>query len=123
MDEKFFPVKERLFQGLDLGVSDFLLVDGGGGRGHDLEKFRKTFVNVPGRLILQDLPGVIENIEDLDTSIGRVAHDFTAPQPVYDTRAYFLHSILHDWSDEESVLILQYMSKAMRKGCSRILIH
>ena len=123
MDERFYPVEERLFAGMNLEVFDVLLVDVGGGRGHDVEKFKETFRGVLGRLVLQDLPGVIENIDNLGASIERVPLGFTTPQPVHGARAYFLHSIMHDWSDAKCVLILQHLSKAMRKGYSKISIH
>lgn len=92
-----------------------------GGRGYDFEKFRATFGDVAKRLIVQDLPKVIENVQNLDACIERMANDFTAAQPVHGARAYFLHSVLHDWSD--AMLTLQHWSKAMRKGYSKILVH
>ena len=41
-----------------------LLVDIGGGRGHDLEAFKHTNPNAEGKLVLQDLPPVIYDIKD-----------------------------------------------------------
>lgn len=40
MDPDFFPVQERLIEGMDATQNDLLLVDIGGGFGHDLEEFR-----------------------------------------------------------------------------------
>lgn len=64
-----------------------LLVDIGGGRGHDLEAFRKRFprqVRGEGKLVVQDLPPVIADIEDKDLhrDIVRQEYDFFTPQPV-----------------------------------------
>lgn len=51
------------------------------------------------------------------------AHDFFTSQTVRDARAYYLHSILHDWSDEESILILQNLVLVLKKGYSRVLLN
>ena len=119
----FYPVGERLIKGSSQSVFDVLLVDVGGGRGHDLAKFKETFDDVSGRLVLQDLPDVVNNIQDLDPKIEQMAHDFTTPQPVLGARACFMHSILHDWSDEKCVLILKHLAKATKKGYSKILVY
>jgi hypothetical protein len=37
------------------------MVDVAGGRGHDLKKFRAKFPHAPGRLIVEDLPQVLES--------------------------------------------------------------
>lgn len=59
-----------------------LLVDVGGGRGHDLEAFRNRFPDAKGSLILQDLPPVIDDIKELHVDIMRTKHDFFTPQSV-----------------------------------------
>ena len=38
-------------------------------------------------------------------------------------RAYYLHSILHNWPDEACVQILQQLVSAMRPGWSRVLVN
>ena len=38
-------------------------------------------------------------------------------------RAYYMHSVLHDWTDEKALEILRYLKVAMRPGYSRVLIH
>lgn len=38
-------------------------------------------------------------------------------------RAYYLHSVLHDWPDAKSLEILQNLKPAMKKGYSRLLIN
>ena len=40
MNVGFYPVQERLIEGARTGTEDALLVDVGGGKGHDLEEFR-----------------------------------------------------------------------------------
>jgi hypothetical protein len=61
-----------------------LLVDIGGGRGHDLEAFGKKFPNAKGKLVLQDLPP-IDDISELDQSIMRMKYDFFTEQPIKGT--------------------------------------
>lgn len=82
---EWFPVKERIVDGFDVSVSEKLLVDVAGGRGHDLDAFRNKFPDVAGesgRLVVEDLPQVIGDIHDLDASIERVGFDLFAEQPV-----------------------------------------
>lgn len=64
-----------------------LLVDIGAGRGHDLMGFRKRFPDAPGKLILEDLETVIDEVhgaQDLEAArIETVSFDFFAQiQPV-----------------------------------------
>lgn len=59
---KWFPVKERVIDGFDLKVSDALLVDAAGGRGHDIQAFHKEFPDAPGCLIVEDLPHVMSSL-------------------------------------------------------------
>lgn len=82
MDKHFFPVDERLIKGARTDADAALLVDVGGSVGHDLLEFRQKHATAPGRLILQDLPVVIGQINELDASIERMPHDFWTQQPV-----------------------------------------
>ncbi|KAJ4244757.1 hypothetical protein NW762_014333 [Fusarium torreyae] len=118
----WFPVKERLLD--DLDPSNTLLVDVGGGKGHDLASFRSIFPE-SGSLVLQELAQVLERIgsDDLHPSIKRMQHDFFTEQPIKGARAYFLHHILHDWSDQHCLGILKHLRDAMKPGYSKLLIH
>ena len=77
----WYPVKELIFDGFVDG--DVLIVDVGGGYGHDLEKFCQLF---PGtyRAVLQDLPGTVEGAAVRD-QIKVMAYNFFDPQPVKGT--------------------------------------
>ncbi|KAI0471008.1 O-methyltransferase [Xylariaceae sp. FL0804] len=103
-----------------------LLVDVGGGRGHDLKKFLAAN---PGRavrdgsLVLEDLPDVVAHAEADDPAIRVVPYDFFTPQPIKGARAYFMHNILHDWSDELATEIARGVAGAMERGYSRLLVH
>jgi hypothetical protein len=82
-DERFYPVKKRLLEGFDLDNNDaVLLVDLGGGIGHYTEQFRFNFPDAPGRLILQDLPAVLDHAQGLHARIERMEYDFFTEQPV-----------------------------------------
>ncbi|RMJ06856.1 hypothetical protein CDV36_013536 [Fusarium kuroshium] len=125
----FYPFEERL--GADdksAEQSGPLLVDIGGGVGHELLGLNAKD-NVPaGQLVLQDLPEVIEDAKttgNLPENIQAVAHDFFKPQPAEyrDARAYFMRLILHDWPDAECAVILSHLRDAMTKGYSRLLIN
>lgn len=118
----WYPVEDRLLQ--DLDPSSPLLVDIGGGRGHDLQAFHEKFTGY-GELILLDLPQALSGIkaDDLDPSIEKVEYDFFKEQPVKNARAYFMHHILHDWSDKYCLHILGHIREAMKPGYSKLLIH
>jgi ribosomal protein RSM22 (predicted rRNA methylase) len=59
-----------------------LIVDVGAGKGHDLLALYSKFPDSAGKLVLQDLPPVIEVLEDLNPAIEKVAYDFFTDQPV-----------------------------------------
>ncbi|KAI0157909.1 putative O-methyltransferase [Hypoxylon sp. FL1284] len=116
----WFPVKERLLDGATKDSA--LLVDVGGGKGHDIMVFHDRCPN-QGTLVLQDLAAVTDSTRDLDPSIQLMTHDFFTAQPIKGARAYFYHHILHDWSDQKCLEILEQVTKAMKPGYSKILFH
>ncbi|KAF9696734.1 hypothetical protein EKO04_005172 [Ascochyta lentis] len=123
MDHNFYPVEQRLINGIDTSSDAVLLVDVGGGLGHDLEEFRAKHPHAPGRLVLQDLPAVIKSIQKLDHKIECMEHDFHAEQPLKAARAYYMHSVLHDWTDDVCKSILKQIAGAMKRGYSKLLIN
>jgi hypothetical protein len=82
LDPGNFPVREILGEGASTELDAALLVDVGGGKGHDLVIFQKTYGDLPGRLVLQDLPGAIDQAGALPKGIEATVHDFFTPQPV-----------------------------------------
>lgn len=88
MDAGFFPVQENLIDGFENSYGSALLVDVGGSFGHDIGEFRRKFPDAPGRLILQDLPVVIDQITLLDNKIERMKYDFYTEQPIKGTQSY-----------------------------------
>ncbi|KAK8098162.1 uncharacterized protein PG998_013648 [Apiospora kogelbergensis] len=125
----YYPVRERLiegvagFRGEAADGEEVFLVDVGGGSGHDLRQFMEKFRDdIPGKLILQDRPEVVE-LADTGAGIRKMGHDFLSEQPIKGARAYYLHSIIQDWGDETNVQILRSLIPAMKKGYSKILIN
>ncbi len=77
-----YPVEENLLSERDPSPDAVLLIDIGGGRGHDLSKFRTTYPKHGGRLILQDQPDVISNASADLEGIECMPHNFFMPQPI-----------------------------------------
>jgi hypothetical protein len=123
-DPGFYPVAERLINGFDSSKSEVFLVDVGGGRGHDVQLFATRHTSHPGKLVLQDREPVIASIPEQEKlPFGCQAHDFFTPQPIKAARVYALHSILHDWGDEEGVRILENLKPALKPRYSRVLLN
>ncbi|KAK2615902.1 hypothetical protein N8I77_002625 [Diaporthe amygdali] len=76
----WFPVQERLLEGAN--ETSPLLVDVGGGKGHDVLVFLAKYPQKGRRLILQDLAPVISDLAGLDPAIERMTCDFFTEQPV-----------------------------------------
>ncbi|KAI4173394.1 MAG: hypothetical protein LQ343_002926 [Gyalolechia ehrenbergii] len=117
-----FPVQDSLGD-VSKDTDAVLIVDVGGGRGHDMEAFKSAFPQQQGKLILQDLPMTIEDISHLKPGIEAMKHNFFTPQPVKGAKAYYFRNIFHDWPDSEARVILQHAADAMKKGYSRLLIN
>ncbi|KAI1330330.1 putative O-methyltransferase [Xylariaceae sp. FL0255] len=122
VDPGFYPVSD-LGQGFDSSAGEVLLVDVGGGLGHDLRELKQKHPTLPGKLVLQDREEVISTLADPDGVFEATSHDFFTPQPVKAARAYYLHSVLHDWGDDDCIKILENLKPALKKGYSKILIN
>lgn len=84
---RHFPVDEILLNGASKEYPEsVLLVDIAGGEGHDIEAFHRSYADVPGKLIRQDLPPTIDNIKSLDPAVVRQTYDFLTEQPVKGAR-------------------------------------
>lgn len=82
---EWFDVRGRLIDGAKDSEDEVLLVDVGGGKGHDVQIFHERYWQEGmGALVLQDLPGVISDIGDdmLDGRIRKMGCDFFEEQPV-----------------------------------------
>lgn len=118
----------RLTDGFNPSISDTLVVDIGGGKGHQLVELASKRSNLPGRLVLQDLP---EGLPSTDAErnalathkIEAVNHNFFTAQPIKGARYYYLSAILHDWPDSSCRTILLALKDAMIPGYSRLLLN
>ncbi|KAK3940206.1 O-methyltransferase-domain-containing protein [Diplogelasinospora grovesii] len=99
-----------------------LVVDVGGNIGHDIDKFRETHPETAARLYLEDLPQVVARSKCPDT-VNKLGYDFFTPQPIKGARAYYMHGVLHDWSDEPARKIPEMQRDALTPGYSTLLIH
>ena len=50
-------------------------------------------------------------------------HDFFTPQPVKGAKAYYMHSVLHEWTDDNAHRILTHLKEALKPGYSKFLIN
>ncbi|KAF7879941.1 uncharacterized protein EAF02_007578 [Botrytis sinoallii] len=78
-----------------------------------------------GRLVLLDQPHVLEEIGEgeLGKGVQKCGYDFFTEQPVKNSRIYFYHHILHDWSDYKCLEILRVLKSAMKPNYSKLIIH
>ncbi|KAJ5457217.1 hypothetical protein N7530_012491 [Penicillium desertorum] len=91
-----------------------LLLNIGGGLGHDLIGLKRKFPNLPGRLVLEDLPDIIEYTkESIEDSIEVVGYNIFTEQPLKGAKAYYLRTMLYDWPDKQSLLALVRVREAM----------
>ncbi|KAL7755527.1 hypothetical protein ACKLNR_014625 [Fusarium oxysporum f. sp. zingiberi] len=104
-----YPITEAT---KDWDPSKPVYVNMGGGVGHQCAQFKRLFPNVPGRVILQDLPYSMERA--LTTpGVENMAHNFFEPQPVVGAKFYYLRECLHNHPDHKVKQILKHIKNAM----------
>ncbi|OGM50633.1 O-methyltransferase [Aspergillus bombycis] len=123
----WFPISDQILASAHKGSDGTLLVDIGGGRGHDLLGFKQRFPDAPGKLVLEDLPTVIEEarsaLDPEGKGIDAVGYDFFAQeQPIKVARVYYFRNLFHDWSDDKARLIIRNLIPAMERGYSKVLM-
>ena len=80
---EMFPMASILGPDAKCDPEAALLVDVGGNKGHEVASFHEAHPDIPGRLILQDLPPMIERVrEKALKGIELMPYDFFTPQPV-----------------------------------------
>ena len=85
MDINFYPVQTNLIDGARRENDAVFLVDVGGGKGHDLQELYQKHPELPGKLVLQETKGVIEEAKEvcnLDGKIVLAEHDFFTRQTI-----------------------------------------
>ncbi|RYP61011.1 hypothetical protein DL770_009862 [Monosporascus sp. CRB-9-2] len=110
-----FDVRKELAQGATSSTP--LFVDVGGAMGSQCIVFRQRYPDLPGRVILQDLPHVVDMVKANPLpgfdNIEAEAHDMFKPESVKGARAYYLRNVLHDWPDAEVMKILSSIKTGM----------
>lgn len=106
------------------------MVDVGSGTGTISIPLAKMFPHL--RVTNQDLPEILKLSRNtweqkapealLDGRVEFVPLNFLEESPVVGKDVYYLRSIIHNWPDEESRVILRNVRKAMGPN-SRVLIH
>lgn len=119
----WFDLQGTILKDFRRGSADnILLVDVGGGEGHYLNALNQRFADLPGRLVLQDLPQVISSIEDRPQRTELMAHDFFTSQPVKGMFIVDRSRLLQfDWSRSPTAKSLGELTIALRYRCTSIL--
>ena len=122
-DPELFPAKDFELQSAELSPEGVLMVDVGGGSGHQCMAFRRAHPELKGRIILQDLPGTVEMADQealKKLNIESLGHDFMTEQPIKGAKVYYMRNILHDWPDATCLTILKHLRAAM--GADSVII-
>lgn len=82
--QDLYPVNERLPKGFDDSHDSVMFVDVGGGYGQKAIALKRACPELPGRFIVQDLPGTVANAPNAE-GIEMMGHDFFTEQPVKGT--------------------------------------
>ncbi|KAL1867741.1 hypothetical protein VTK73DRAFT_4026 [Phialemonium thermophilum] len=122
-----YPVRQRAAAGLDANRA--LFVDVGGGRGRQAIAFRERYPDLPGVVVVQDLPATADQAAttalqnrmrhgpsasaNSAPAVQVVAHDFFEPQPVRGAKFYYLRNVLHDFADNACRAVLRQLRDAM----------
>ena len=99
---------------------DPVFVDVGGNVGHQCAALKARFPDLPGKIILQDVPHAIEHAIPT-AGVEATVHNFFEQQPVKGAKFYYMRNILHDYPDAKAVTILENIMAAMSND-SAILI-
>ncbi|PVH79658.1 o-methyltransferas-like protein [Cadophora sp. DSE1049] len=99
-----------------------LVIDIGGGRGQATVEIRTLTKEIKGRVILQDLPDVVNEISEPLPGIELMKYNFFEPQPVKGALIYYIRRCLHDWPDADCIKILKNIAAAMDASTSRLVI-
>ncbi|USW59772.1 Putative O-methyltransferase domain, S-adenosyl-L-methionine-dependent methyltransferase [Septoria linicola] len=121
---KAFPIDQELHDWDSHPDPDkVLFVDLGGGmfNGQQCERFKKSFPYLQGRVVLQDQQSVLQKLSPIE-GVEFIPQNFFEPQHIQRAKFYYLREVLHDWSDDKCIEILQNLVGAMDTQHSRILI-
>ena len=78
-----FPMASVLGPNAKCDHEAVLFVDVGGSKGHEAISLHEAHPDIPGHLILQDLPSMIDRVSiNPPKGIELMSYDFFTPQPV-----------------------------------------
>ena len=137
--QDLYPVSERLPKGFENSRESVMFVDVGGGYGQKAITLKRACPQLPGRFIVQDLPGTITNAPKVE-GIEMMGHDFFTEQLIkgisyfsadalvqltiwIGARAYYIRQCLHNWPTEKCLTILKHLRDAMKPGYSKLFVH
>lgn len=99
-----------------------VVVDVGGSHGSIAGKILECVGEGGVRVVVQDRKEVVASApKDKVKGVEFMEYDFFTPQPVKDADVYLFRWILHDWSDEYAVRILEAVKPGLKKG-ARVVI-
>lgn len=77
-----YPAMERLAPGASTNSDAVMMVDIGGGQGHQAIGMKKKFPDLPGRYIVTDLAHGLPVSNDENAGVEFLVHDFTTEMPI-----------------------------------------
>ena len=101
-----------------------VVVDIGGSTGETMIVLTTKLPQITA--VVQDLPNPIAKHvvppAEIEERITFMVHDFFNEQPVTDADFYLFRLVLHNWSNEDCVLILRALMPALRPG-ARVVVN
>ncbi|KAH7350331.1 S-adenosyl-L-methionine-dependent methyltransferase [Pyrenochaeta sp. MPI-SDFR-AT-0127] len=120
--QEIYPVQERLVDTFNHSSNPVFFVDVGGATGQKSIALKESLSDVPGKMIVQDLPVYVKQAPKVD-GIDFMVHDFYTEQPIKGAKAYYIRQCLHNHPDRSCVDVLSRLREACKPGYSRVLIH
>ncbi|KAI6378425.1 hypothetical protein MCOR25_002291 [Pyricularia grisea] len=107
-----YPVRQEIGQSADLNPERALYVNMGGSIGHQCAQFKEKYPDIPGRVILQDLPEVVAQAMNTP-GVENMGHDFFNLQPVKGAKFYFMRGVSHNHPTHKVKLLFTNIREAM----------
>lgn len=92
--------------------SGIYFVDIGGGVGHMCTALKERIGDVPGRVILQDVPQMISSLST-GQCFEPMIHNFFMEQPIKGAKYYYLRNIMHGLNDASCQKVLTQTKAAL----------
>ncbi|KAM0304946.1 hypothetical protein ACHAO8_011337 [Botrytis cinerea] len=118
-----YPAMERLASEASTDPEAVMMVDIGGGQGHQAINMKRKFPDLPGKYIVTDLAHGLPVNKDENKGVEFLVHDFMTEMPIKGARFYYLRYISHDWPQAVLIQILTHVCKAMTPGYSKVIIN